>query len=395
MKLLNTYVKEMKIAARGFYFYVEVFMAIIILVVLLVAVKDNPVSKEYEFLFYDMPTEVYDAYSSKNIDSGSLVIVEDTTFESKAISFDVTNKETGVVKNYNFDKNTYVFKTYEMYDLKTGEFLKTLYIAEDEESMIHMSYLEKKTGATITIANGTEVSYKYFIQGYETERFSNLLYILHNETNDDLEAISENQTIRKLGYVEMLSTRENMVPVMVVFMGSLMGFFIVMSYIFLDKAEGVIRAFAVTPSPVWKYLFSKTMVIMTTVIISSSIITIPIMGTQPSYLLFYLLLIVSTFTFAALGLLVASFFDSISKAFGALYIIMIFMLLPGFSYYIPGFDPLWLRFFPTYPLLQGFKEIIMLQTDVGYVLTYSGVFLVGGIIIFLLANNRFKKTLTV
>jgi hypothetical protein len=69
-------------------------------------------------------------------------------------------------------------------------------------------------------------------------------------------------------------------------------------------------------------------------------------------------------------------------------------MIPVFSYYIPSFDPVWLRFFPTYPMLQGFKDIL-LNGDAGYVLTYSLVFLVGGLVLFVLADIRFKKTLTV
>jgi hypothetical protein len=173
-----------------------------------------------------------------------------------------------------------------------------------------------------------------------------------------------------------------------------MGFFIVMAYIFYDKAEGVIRAFAVTPSSIWKYLISKIFVILTTVVVSSSIITIPVMGGQPNYLLFYIFLIITTFALASLGLLVASFFDNIAQSFGVMYPTMIVLLLPVFPYYIPSFDPLWLRFFPSYPLLQGFKEI-MLNGDAGYVLTFTLVFLAGGLILFLLANIKFRKTLTV
>ena len=130
------------------------------------------------------------------------------------------------------------------------------------------------------------------------------------------------------------------------------------------------------------------------IMLSSSIITIPVMGGRPNYLLFYVFLIVTTFAIASLGLLVASFFDNISKAFGVMYAIMISLMIPAFSYYIPSFDPLWLRFFPTYPMLQGFKEII-LNGDAGYVLIYSLVFLVGGLILFVFADIRFKKTLTV
>ena len=74
---------------------------------------------------------------------------------------------------------------------------------------------------------------------------------------------------------------------------------------------------------------------------------------------------------------------------------MIVMLVPAFSYYMASFDPVWLKFFPTYPLLEGFKGIMLGQPDVGYVLTYSLVFLVGGVILLALSNLRFKKSLTV
>jgi ABC-2 type transport system permease protein len=260
--------------------------------------------------------------------------------------------------------------------------------------MIRLAYGESEIGATATMDPYGKVSYTYYLQGYETDRLKSLLYISHSKSPSVINAKKDKQVVSTLGVTETLNNRENLVPVFLVYAGSLMGFFIVMAYIFYDKAEGVIRAFAVTPSSIWKYLITKIFVILTTVAVSSSIITIPVMGEQPNYLLFYIFLLITTFAIASLGLLVASFFDSISKAFGVMYPIMIVLLLPAFSYYIPSFDPLWLRFFPSYPLLQGFKEIL-LNADAGYVLTYSLVFLAGGLVMFVLANIKFSKTLTV
>ena len=117
---------------------------------------------------------------------------------------------------------------------------------------------------------------------------------------------------------------------------------------------------------------------MTTVTFSSSVITIPVMGLQPNYLLFYPLLWISTFAFAALGLFIASFFDNMTKAFGVLFGGMMVMMLPALSYFIPSFDPVWMRYVPTYPLMQGFKEVMMVNGDAGYVLTQCGIFLAGG-----------------
>jgi ABC-2 type transport system permease protein len=396
MKLLSSYKKEMKIAARGFYFYIEIFMAALLLIILLVAVKEESVSKDYEFLFYDMDQAWVDVIFEDDIEEGIMEYVEDTVFEVKEASFELTDTSTGEVKSYDFDAGTVTAKTIKAYERDTGKFDKTLYLMDSEEEMLWMAYTEKKIGARMSVDESDYTFYyDYIMQGYETERFTNVLYILHNESPDAVREMVDTQTIRSLDQVDILNNRENMVPLMVVFMGSLMGFFIVMAYIFLDKDEGVIKAFAVTPSRVWQYLLSKTMIILTTVIVSSSIITIPVMGLQPNYPLFYLYLIITTFAFAALGLLIASYFDNIVQSFGILYFTMIALLIPAFSYFVPSFDPVWLRYFPTYPMLQGFKEIMMTTTDVDYVLTYCGIFAVAGLVLFMLANYRFKKTLTV
>ena len=82
-------------------------------------------------------------------------------------------------------------------------------------------------------------------------------------------------------------------------------------------------------------------------------------------------------------------------AFGALYVIMIAFMLPAFSYLIGSFDPVWLRFFPTYPVLQVFKAAMLGKTDVPYALAVLAGFLAGGAAILAAAEARFKKTLTV
>jgi len=395
MKLLSNYLKEMKIAARGFYFYIEIAMAIILLAILLFAVSETSTSSSKQFVYNDMPQKIAEYLKDRSIEEGEARLANSTEFKLKPAEFEITNQETGETTAYDFDDEKIIeLETIEMLDSSTGELDETVYYVETEEDMIRLSYGESEMGVTVAMDPYGKVSNKYYLQGYETDRLKNLLYILQNESRDVVNAKKDKQVVRTLEVMETLNNRENWVPVIIAYMGSLMGLFIVMAYIFYDKAEGVIRAFAVTPSSIWKYLISKVFVLLTTVVVSSSIITIPVMGGQPNYLLFYIFLIITTFSVASLGLLVASFFDSISKAFGVVYAIMISLMIPAFSYYIPSFDPLWLRFIPTYPLLQGFKEIL-LNGDAGYVLTYSLVFLVGGLVVFVLADIRFKKTLTV
>ncbi len=395
MRLLSSYKKEMIIAARGFYFYIEVFFAVIILLILMVGVKEEGISKQREFLFYEMPQAVKDAIIQKEVSEGRIEIAPPTEFKMKPLEFKVTNSSTGLETEYIFNEDLLKLNTYKYYDLNSGKLDKTVYVTESEEDLIRISFQEKSLGASIIMDNTGELSYRYYLEGYETKKFVDLIKILHNESRESLEKAFNSQNVKKLSTVKLLNRRENLIPVVVVFMGSLMGFFIVMAYIFLDKSEGVIKAFVVTPATVGEYLFTKTLVIISTVIMSSSIITIPVMGLRPNYLLFYILLIISTFAFASLGLFVASFFDTISKAFGILYFLMVAMMVPAFSYFVPGFDPVWLRFFPTYPMIQSMREIVMGGDDIQYIGYSAVIFLIFGFILFGLSNYRFKKSLTV
>lgn len=395
MKLLSNYLKEMKIASRGFYFYIEIFVAVLLLVVILVAIKDFPNSKSKEYVYYEMSEVESDALLNAQINFEQINQIEDTELKLKAISFEVLNKDTEEVVSYEFiDTKTINVITLQVINVETEQILKTIYVLDSEEDLLRLSMVTGNLGSTISKNELGEITYRYITQGYENKRYSNFLYLTHSLSGIDIEAELDNQDILITGSSITLSNREAIVPIFVVFAGSLMGLFIVIAYLYLDKDQGVIKAIAVTPARVWNYLLSKTFVILTTVVISSSIIVIPILGLKPNYFLFYLFLLITTFAFSALGLLVASFFDTISKSFGVLYLIMIGLMLPAFSYYISSFDPLWIRFFPTYPVLQRFKGILMGQPDWTYVLIYSAVFLVAGFGILQLANYRFKKSLT-
>lgn len=396
MKGLSTYIKEMKIASRGFYFYIEIFVAVIMLIVLLVAVNEKSDSKVKEYIYYDMSDEALELMVNGFVNDGLGRKVDDTEFTLKTSSFEILNKETNQVESYDFDEEkTIKVATIEFINNETGLISKTLYIFKEKEDMIRLSNSTGTTGSVVTMNDQGDLTYAYYLQGYETQRLIDMMYLLHVEAPEDSKQLSELLTIREIGSSERLNNREAIIPVFVAFSGALMAFFIIMSYIFLDKSQGVIKAFAVTPASVYQYLLSKVFVVLTTVIISSTIVVLPIMKFKPDYILFYVFLLASTFGFSTLGLLVASFFDNINKAFGVLYVIMIAMMLPAFSYFISSFDPLWIRFFPTYPLLEGFKSIMKGQGESSFILIYSAAFLVGGGILLSLANRKFKKSLTV
>jgi hypothetical protein len=70
------------------------------------------------------------------------------------------------------------------------------------------------------------------------------------------------------------------------------------------------------------------------------------------------------------------------------------MIMPNISYFTPGWDPDWVKIIPSYIMLQSFKEIITVNGNMAYVMVASLAFAVLGLNIFILANDRFNKTLT-
>ncbi len=396
MKWWSSYLKEMKIAGRGFYFYIEIFIAVIMVVILLFFVKEHPQSNEKQLMYYDMTPFMFNIMTNRGISDGSLRMGQQKKFMLNPSEFQVINDQTGSSEQliYN-DKKQITVKILENIDPETGDLLKTVYVTDNKEDMIRLAFQERQLGAVVKMNEKGQFSYEYYLQGYETERLVNLLYVIHDEKSTLLQTQMDHQQIRELESGATLNSRENILPIFITFAGSLMGFFIVMAYIFLDKDEGVIKAFAVTPSSISTYLLSKTGVILTTVLISTSIVTIPVMGAKANYTLLYIFLLVTTFAFSQLGLLISTFYDAFDKAFGMLYLVMVILMVPAFSYLIPGFDPVFLRVFPTYPVLMGFKDILLNVSHTGYVWIYSLVFLLAGIILLWVTQKRLSKTLTV
>lgn len=367
MKLFSSFIKELKIASRGYYFYIEIFMAILILVIFLFAVPDNFNSSTTEYVYLDMPSEVSEVYLD-----GMLKETVDNKANAVTVEIDKEDKDAT------------------LYTMEDSE----IYVLNSREDAISIAENDRKISSVIVADAQFNVSVEYYLQGYESDRFKNLLRIIHVESGESLEAALNSQDVRPLAAnVDTLSDRENMMPSVLVFNGALMGLFIMAAYIFLDRQEGVIKAHAITPSPVWKYLVSKIGVLMVTSIVSSLLVVIPIMGLQPDYLLLLVLLMTTAFFASSLGLLLASFYENIMQAFGVLYLFMMLMIVPNISYFMPTWSPGFVKFIPTYYMLEGFKSVILGNGDWVYVLSVSGGFLGIGLILFMYSDYRYKKTL--
>lgn len=367
MKLWSSFVKELTIASRGFYFYVEILMAGILLFVLLFVVPENFKNVEEEYLYLEFPSEqVREIYMENNVD-------EDATIEETVIK--LKKEEIPVTKYENDESRMFLFET--------------------EEDLIKVAESKHKLGISAKMNEKYELTTTFYTQGNETEKFVNVLKLISVNDKEILEDAFNEQEVKTISndYVE-LTDRENILPVFLAFNGSLMGLFIMAAYVFLDKKEGVIKAFAVTPASVWKYLMSKMLMLTATALVTSVILIMPVMGFKINYLLLILFLIPTGFFASALGLLIASYFDDMVKSFGVMYLFMISMMLPAIAYFVPSWDPLWLKFIPSYYIVYGFKEIFI-KGDTAFILLIALGYLVVSTILFVWSNMRYKRTLSV
>jgi len=368
-KLWYSYTKELKLSSKSFYFYVEIIMAVLVIGVVLFLVPENLNQYQTEYVYLDMTEMIEENY------------------RTMMLEHDVDGKiDTAILNLDGTEITTELFITDD----------SKVYVINNKEDMIALTKADRPyVGASIYYNEEVmDLAYEYYLQGYESDRLKNLYQIIHTEDLNEISLKAQQVEVKSLNdnYVE-LNSKEFSLPVILTFNGSLMGMFIIAAYIFLDKGEGVIKAYAITASKIWHYLMSKVLVLMTVTLITSTVILLAIMQFKPDYLMFFLLLITSTFTFSTIGLFLSSFYNDMNKAFLAIYVVMMILMLPAITYYLPSWQPTWVTLIPSHNLIQGFKEVIT-NGDRTYILISSAVYMVVGIVIFVITERRFKKTLT-
>ncbi len=345
MKFLYNFLKDIKISFKSLYIYFEIIIAFLFIAVLLFVVPENFSSDSKIYIHVDVPgdsTAVVDALIKEG-DKDSIIFV-DSLNEMK------------------------------------------LKLEDDRNSVgLDISYSDNK------------MVYEFVLQGYENQKFRNIIqksFITNIASKlPDYQNVTNIVTIEE--GKEKLSDRLNMLPVFLVFNSSLTGLFIIAAYIFMDKDEGTIKAFVVTPARVWEYLLSKVGVMLVMGLITGLITTAFIAGPKAHYLHLIFLLIVTNVFGSCLGLFIASFYDSFMKSMGAMYIIIIVLTFSTISYYMPAFSPVIIRLLPSYPMLFAFRETFLSEPKLAYIYGNIALFCVLGLVFFLLANRRYKKTLTV
>ena len=344
MKLLYSFLKDLQLALKGFYIYIEIGFALVFVAIMIFVVPENFEPKVTVFAHLDL--------------EGAYQEMAEESLEQDGYEINLLSSREEVEEQLGKNRGS--------------------------------------VGLDVSLENGKFI-YDYILQGYEGEKFKNIIKTsIESGFAEKMPGYEDKTTVTTLeGTTEKLPDRVNILPVFLGLNSAFMGLFIIAAFIFIDKDEGTIKAFAVTPAKVWHYLLGKTGVMLVTGLISGIVATLFIAGSHAHYLHLILLLIACNFFGSALGLFISSFFDTMVKAMGWLYLSIIVLAFASVSYYMPAFSPWLIRILPSYPMLFAFRETLFQVSNLQYIyLTILG-FSVAGVIIFLLTNWRFKKTLTV
>ena len=397
MKIWSNYLKELKIASRGFYFYIELVVALILLAGLILVVPTDHSTIKKEVIFPNCSKEKWKEMVNLKERQGHMDREKDEVFKVKPTTLTYTCQESKkkITKQYK-DKKEIKAQTYFYYDPMTGKHTKTKYIVHSFDDMLRIAYSKKYIGTEMWYGKDGMDYYHNVLFGYETSRYQNIVKASHGTVDmkklvEHMDQTKDNTIVLKDS--QMLNNRQQYVPLLIVLMNSLLAIMVIIAFISTDKSEGLIKAMSVSPFSMSGYLISKIMVALTTTVLSSLIIAIPIIGRQMHFIMFLFALLSVSILACVLGILFSTFFKDLTSSFGAILVVAIVMMIPAISYLMPSFHPSWIEWFPTYHMLEIMKETMLVTCDIPYVTMVSCSMLVVSGLLFVICTKRYRKIL--
>lgn len=238
---------------------------------------------------------------------------------------------------------------------------------------------------------------EYVLQGYENQKKKNLLTLpvsLAFNQGQPSDLRIERLYLKDPTVFKDIPFNLMMVPLLILFEPALIGFILIATMVLLEKEEGTIRAFATTPGRLSEFLASKVLFILLLSVLSVIIITVFTVGLLPSVGYLILVVAIGSIFFSSLGLLIASFFDNLTKSMLWIILINLVLTLPVISYFMPGFAPTWLKWIPTYPLQFAIKEAVFPTGNLDLIFSNSLILGLGSILVFSLSVFFYQKNLS-
>lgn len=378
MKLISTFLKDLRLSFRSYYIYIEVIMALLIIAVLLFVVPENFAGgyKIAAHLEIDRDAVMLMAEQMGSSDS------EMTELEQLLETVDAVNEGREATDS----DDLFAELPGNIQLLGSREAVEV--VLEDDRNSV---------GILLKIAGSGKPQLEFILQGFESQQMRNLLETqIAAPMLEMIPGVTDEAEITRLENVQQkLPDRINLLPVLLLMNSGFVGLFIIAAYIFMDKEEGTIRALAVTPVRISDYLLSKIGIMLLTGLVTGLLTVLAVAGEYVHYGHFLVLITAFNLFGSVLGLVIGSFYDSLTKSMGALYVVIVVLALASVSYFMPSFAPLAIRLLPSYPMLFALREVLTNEPDLAYVYTWSGVFVAAAMLLFWFAHWRYQKTITI
>ncbi|SKC76354.1 ABC transporter permease [Maledivibacter halophilus] len=235
------------------------------------------------------------------------------------------------------------------------------------------------------------------MQGYENREVINSLILslkddIDNMVREDLKinTIFLNKEIDQ----EKVPFNKNVLPIFLTMEPTMLGLTIIAAFIFMEKDEGTIKAYKVSPGRISEYLASKIILMIILGLISTIISTFLVVGFEADYFNLILIVIVGSVFASGLGLIISSFFNNISESMIWIIFTSIVLLIPFASYFVPSFAPIYIRILPTYLLQFAIREAVFPSGNISLIYSTIGTFAVLSIINYIVAIFAYKRNLT-
>jgi len=175
---------------------------------------------------------------------------------------------------------------------------------------------------------------------------------------------------------------------------AMVGLIFIAALMFMEKDEGTLLAYLVSPGRIYEYLLSKAATLALLGLLFTLILVPPVMGLDPNWLHLLLLMVVSGFFASLLGAWISVHFSNLSQALFPLVMVMSILTAPAAAYMNPSFSPAWLRLFPTYPMVFGLREALFPSGNPGDVYSALLVLSLWTVAMLALASVAFRRQIS-
>ncbi|KUO75261.1 MAG: hypothetical protein APF77_22355 [Clostridia bacterium BRH_c25] len=255
---------------------------------------------------------------------------------------------------------------------------------------------DKEAVGLVIKQNQNKPVFEFILQGYENEQSKNAFVLslesmlnLDQLNNPDIETVVLKQEIN----YGKIPFNKSFVPLMILNEPVMLGFIFLATLIFMEKDEGTIKAYMVSPGRIAEYLWSKVILIVTLGILSTVLITVFTMGSEANWFMLISITIAGSLFSSTVAMFVASFFDNISKAMIWVLGISLLLTAPMISYFMPSFAPRVLTIIPTYSLMFAIREAIFPGTNTAIFYESMAVLLIVSAVLFSLSVLSYKRSL--